>query len=177
MGPSGNLPTYGRLLTGVVSNLGLGNGGNRPQRSFIRKADGQVNTSARNMIRTRFGLEKRQSDLTPELFTYFTNMYVNNWSINAQSASLLTGSFDFMGSMSGMQEAGVGGDDNSYFTGTDDAYTAAGAFNGFNAVSHVGDVILRPHATMVGRNLNGLDNPAYLQGLDLIFCADIIDYG
>ena len=116
--------------------------------------------SSANMIRHIFGFEKRQSDLTPELFTYFTNMYINNFSINAQSASLLTGSFDFMGSQSGMAQT------NSYFTSASTAYTSAGSFNGFNAVSHVGDVILRPHATGVGRNMNGASNPAYMQGLD-----------
>jgi len=116
--------------------------------------------TAANMVRHRYGFEKRQSDLSPELFTYFTNMYVNNFSVNAQSASLLTGSFDFMGSTSGMVET------NSYFTSGSTAYTSAGSFNGFNAVSHVGDVILRPSDTGIGRNLNGLVSPAYMQGLD-----------
>jgi hypothetical protein len=109
--------------------------------------------SSTNMIRQCFLLEKRQSDLATELFTYFTKCYVNNFSVNAQSASLITGSMDFMGELSAMVEA-------SFATGTTDSYTSADSFNGFNGVNHVKEVIVN------GNNLNGTTNTQYIQGFD-----------
>jgi len=122
--------------------------------------------SSTNMIRQRFCIEKRQTDLTPNNFTYYNNMYVNNFSLNAQSAALLTGSFDFMGSESDMQITASKYD--ASVTADDEAYTAADTFNGYNAVSHVGDVILRKLDSLdAGVNLNGTsDNQVYMQGLD-----------
>ena len=109
--------------------------------------------SASEMIRQCFLLEKKQSDLATPLYTYYSKCYVNTFSLSAQSAALLTGSIDFMGELSEMQEAtkASGGG----------AYTAATSFNGFNAVSHVKEVIVN------GVDLNGSsENGLYMQGLD-----------
>ena len=105
--------------------------------------------SSTNMKRHVFLFEKEQSDLSTPTFTYFKGCYVNNFSLNAQSSSLLTGSFDFMGSESAIA--------TSTAVAT---HTAAMSFNGFNAVNHVGDVIIN------GKNLNGSTNEQFIQGLD-----------
>ena len=120
------------------------------QASMIRAPE---NGSSTNMVRQSFLLEKRQSDLSTELFTYFTKCYLNTLSISAQSAALLTGSIDFMGAESAMVEA-------SYASGTTAAYTSADAFNGYNAVNHVKEVIVN------GKNLNGSTNEQFIQGFD-----------
>jgi len=107
--------------------------------------------STDNMKRHVFLFEKEQSDLVPSTFTYFKGCYVNNMSLNAQSASLLTGSLDVMGSTSGI-------DTSTTVLTHDDALP----FNGFNAVNHVKDVIVN------GKNLNevGGTNEQFIQGLD-----------
>jgi len=107
--------------------------------------------STANMKRHVFLLEKEQSDLDTPTFTYFKGCYVNNLSVNAQSAALLTGSIDFMGAQSGIATATAVG-----------SHLSALAFNGFNAVNHVKDVIVN------GKNLNasGGTNEQFIQGLD-----------
>jgi hypothetical protein len=120
------------------------------QASMIRAPENGAST---NMIRQSFLLEKRQSDLATELFTYFTKCYVNTFSLSAQSAALLTGSIDFMGATSAMQTT-------SLATGTTASYTSADSFNGYNAVNHVKEVIVN------GKNLNGTANTQFIQGFD-----------
>jgi len=73
-------------------------------------------------------------------------------SLNAQSAALLTGSIDVMGSQSAIATA----------TQVSGSQLSALAFNGFNAVNHVKDVIVN------GQNLNlvGGSNEQFMQGLD-----------
>jgi len=127
--------------------------------SMIRAPENGAST---NMIRQSFLLEKRQSDLATELFTYFSKCYVNTLSMSAQSAALLTGSIDFMGATSKMRESSFAGDSTvtDLTAGSTAAYTSADSFNGFNAVSHVKEVIVN------GVNLNGTTNTQYIQGFD-----------
>jgi len=127
--------------------------------SMIRAPENGAST---NMIRQSFLLEKRQSDLSTELFTYFSKCYLNTFSLSAQSAALLTGSIDFMGASSKMRESSFAGASTvtDLTAGSTAAYVAADAFNGFNAVSHVKEVIVN------GVNLNGTTNTQYIQGFD-----------
>jgi hypothetical protein len=108
--------------------------------------------SSGQMVRQCFLLEKLQSDLATPLYTYFSKAYVNTLSLNAQSASLLTGSIDFMGELSGMSDESFCGDD---------VYSAADPFNGFNAVSHVKSIIVNGIDFMGG----GTD-ALFVQGFD-----------
>jgi len=108
--------------------------------------------SATNMIPKIFLLEKRQGDLTTPLYTYYSSCKVNTFSLSAQSAALLTGSIDFMGSDSKMETGSFSGNN---------IYIGAADFNGFNAVDHVKEVIVQ------GKNINGNSSDKLsIQGFD-----------
>ena len=104
--------------------------------------------SSTYMKRHKYYFEKEQSDLT-NIFTKFTECYVNTFSVSAQSAALLTGSFDFMGALSTIDATSQGSTLNTAHT-----------FNGFNAVDHVVSVILND------KELMDETTGAYLQGVD-----------
>ena len=108
--------------------------------------------SSTYMKRHKYLFEKDQSDLG-STFLHYKECYVNNFSVSAQSAALLTGSFDFMGTSSAMASATLGTTD----------LRSASSFNGLNSVDHV------HHAILNGKALHGgLDdtNTAYIQGFD-----------
>jgi len=121
------------------------------------------------MKRKEFCFEREHSDLTPQQFFAFTGNLVNSMSINAQSASLMTGSFDFIGKNSTIFNSGETGpivqNGTSYTVAAGSRATShadADKFNGFNAVSHIKQVILD------GSNINevGGTNSVYFQGID-----------
>ncbi len=99
-----------------------------------------------------FWIEKAMEDVTPSQFLTYSGCMVNSMSISAQSSSILTGSFEFMGQTSEIKQA----------TGsTGDKIDSFGE-NILNAVSHVGNI------RMDGKNINvksGSDG-VYFQSLD-----------
>ena len=118
-------------------------------------------------------IEKCHNDLDPRQYFSFDGMMVDSFSVNAQSAQILTGSFNFMG-----QDAAIY-NDNAYDetdnpNGNGDGDAASGSksdsavanpitFNGLNAVSHVGDI--RINDTNVNATGDTSGN-IYFQGLD-----------
>ena len=150
-----------------------------------------------NMKRHKYFFERQHADLDQDQFFGFGGNLVNNWSINGASASLLTGSFDFMGENATIRNSGIynletnpngqaTGDgetpeapttatanlgsaalDDAY-AGGDGAHAAAGSFNGFNAVSHI-----------KGIYLDGVDANAtasgdiYIQSLDFTIANNL----
>ena len=96
-----------------------------------------------------YTFEKSLSDLTPVQMFNYLGCRVNSMSISAQSSSIITGSFDFMGETS-----------SAYTTGTESTDAVVDAVDGniLNAVSHIGGV-----------KIDGEDQEAagiYFQGID-----------
>jgi len=130
------------------------------------------NGSAAIMKRKEFCFEREHSDLNPRQFFAYTGNLVNSMSINAQSASLMTGSFDFIGKNSTIfnsDETGPAIEQNGTLYNVQAGSRATEhlvpiKFNGFNAVSHIKQVIL------AGQNINAVgedaDDQVYFQGID-----------
>jgi hypothetical protein len=121
------------------------------------------------MKRHKYFFERQHGDLDPKQFFGFTGNLVNTFSLNGSAASLVTGSFDFMGvSASIYNEDAYDATTNPNGNGAGsiasyygDTLNAALAFNGFSAVGHVKAIYLD------GVNVNAADGgEIYIQSLD-----------
>jgi len=137
-----------KAVDGATPFAGGDDTGNCKVRASMLRAP--ADGSSTNMKKHIFAFEKEQSDLDTPTFTKFTGCRMNTWSLNAQSASLITGSFDMMGTTSAIATSSIG----------TTAKKSSFSFNGLNAVSHVDDIIVN------GENYNGSSNQQYIQGLD-----------
>ena len=128
------------------------------------------------MKRHKYFFERQHGDVDPAQFFAFGGNLVNSWSVNGASASLLTGSFDFMGETASVCN------DNTYDTDTNPngngvgslatldgaGFTAADTFNGFNAVSHIKGIYLD------GVNVNkSAGGDIYIQSLDFTLANNL----
>lgn len=120
--------------------------------------NGSTGTSGRlagSMLRNgstsiSYVFEKAFNDLTTPQYFYFLGCMVNALSLSMQSSSIVTGSFDFMGTTS-----------STYDTGTEStgAIVASVGNNILNAVSHIGGV-------RIDSALQSASD-IYFQGIDL----------
>jgi len=121
-------------------------------------------------VRKSFFFERTHNDLDPIQYFSFNGNLVNSMSVSAQASALLTGSFQFMGQTSEIYNDDVESADNPNGNGTGVAGSGSKsfnhvtlsplAFNGLNAVSHVGDICINDIPVNAGADaiyMNGLD--------------------
>ena len=134
--------------------------------SMIRAPE---NGEATNMKRHKYFFERQHGDVSPAQFFSFGGSLVNTFAINGASASLLTGSFDFMGEVASIYNAGAydattnpsGNNTGSIADVNSDTKDEPYPFDGFNAVSHVKGIYLD------GENVNkSAGGDIYIQSLD-----------
>ncbi len=107
--------------------------------------------SASTSIRKSYWIEKAMEDIATPQYISYSGCMVNSMTVSAQASSILTGSFDFMGSLSTISET----------SGSVESKTAAYGSNILNAVSHVGSI------RMSGEDVNITSGDGiYFQGLD-----------
>lgn len=102
--------------------------------------------------RQSFFWERTHTDLDPRQYFSFNGNLVNSFNLSAQASAIITGAFQFMGQTTAIYNdnaVGVanpnGNGDGTVGSGSKSAShitLAPLAFNGLNAVSHVGDVCI-----------------------------------
>jgi hypothetical protein len=111
-------------------------------------------------VKHSYFFEKAMEDLTPIYYMSYSGCMVNSWTVSAQSSSILTGSFDFMGQTSEIYhdtDGGTAGDGSE----SDSSKLSIVGDNIMNAVSHVGTI------RMDGENVNVTSGTGvYFQSLD-----------
>lgn len=128
-------------------------------------------------VRQSFFFERTHNDLDPRQYFSFNGNLVNSMNVSAQASSLLTGSFQFMGQTSEIYNDGVESAENPNGNGTgiagsgsksfDHVTLAPTAFNGLNAVSHVGDICINDIPVNAG------DDAIYMNGLDFTIANNL----
>lgn len=121
-------------------------------------------------VRSSYYFERTHNDLDPKQYFSFNGNLVNSFNLSAQASALITGAFQFMGKTSAIYNDDPVSADNPNGNGTgvvgsgsnsyNNVTLAPLAFNGLNAVSHVGDICINNIPVNAGADaiyMNALD--------------------